>query len=84
MGFIGVLYKNQPSKGRVPKLKSVKVWSLTIEGGEGVTQNPILIHTSFIVLILTFSVQILKILSKKTIVKVKALYPAKLGQLKGL
>ena len=31
------------SKGRVPKLKSAKVWCLTIEGGEGVTQNQILI-----------------------------------------
>ena len=34
-------------KGRVPILKSAKVWSLTIEGGEGVTQNQILIQTSF-------------------------------------
>ena len=35
------------NKGRVPKLKSAKVWSLTIEGGEGVTQNQIFIETSF-------------------------------------
>ena len=35
------------SKGRVPKLKSAKVCSLTIEGGEGgggVTQDQILIQ----------------------------------------
>ena len=34
-------------KGRVQKLKSATVWSLTIKGGEGVTQNQILIQTSF-------------------------------------
>ena len=32
------------TQGRVPKLKSAKVWSLTIEE---VTQNQILIQTSF-------------------------------------
>ena len=46
MGIMQVfaLYCN---KGRVQKLKSAKVWSLTIEGGEGVTRNQILIQTSF-------------------------------------
>ena len=40
-------------------------------GGEGVTQNQILIQTSFYSDKWPFSVQILKILSKKAIVKVR-------------
>ena len=37
---------NHKTKGRVPKLKSAQVWSLTIEGGRGVavSQNQILIQ----------------------------------------
>ena len=58
-------------KGRVQKLKSAKVWSLTIEGGRESPETKSLVRPVFIVLILTFSVQILKILSKKNIVNVK-------------
>ena len=40
-------------------------------GGEGVTQNQILIQTSFYSVTWPFLVQILKIMSKKTIAKVR-------------
>ena len=44
MDFCGLLQDiSRFTKGRVQKLKSAKVWSLTIEGGEGVTQNQSLI-----------------------------------------
>ena len=55
--------------GRVPKLKSAKVWSLTIEGGRGSPKTKSLFRPVFVVLIWPFSVQILKIQSKKTIVR---------------
>ena len=58
-------------KGRVPKLKSAKVWSLTIEGGRGSLKTKSLLRPVCIVLIWPFSVQIFKILIKKTIVKVR-------------
>ena len=47
-------------------MKSAKILLLTIKGGR-LTQNQIFIQTSFVVLVLRFSVQKLKIVSKKTI-----------------
>ena len=69
--YIQSLLNLKFTKGRVSKLKSAKVWSLTIEGGRGSPKTKSFFRLVFIVLIWSFSVQILKILSKKTIVNVK-------------